>query len=149
MAAQSPAADPLLPTPPVALAQPLTRVWVLSVAAVGATADPDLEQQILELREQLGQWHYIEWIEVIGHTDSLGSEDYNQQLSVQRADRVAEQLILAGFDERSIAHIGVGESQPAADNGTQQGRADNRRVEIRVTGLGPWSEDAEVALAPR
>jgi hypothetical protein len=124
---------------------PLTRVWFIPVAAVGGLGDDDLGAHIVELVATLGHWQHIERVEVIGHTDSLGSEQYNQRLSVQRADHVAERLIMAGIDEQLIAHVGEGELIPRADNETEQGRADNRRVEIRVTGLGPWSQDTELA----
>lgn len=136
------AVDPL-PEP-----QPLTRVWVFQVSGVGAVGDSELDHHLAVLLTDLGQWQYIEHIEVIGHTDDQGTEEYNQRLSVARADRVAERLIIAGIDEQIIAHKGQGELQPVADNATGPGRADNRRVEIRVTGLGPWPEDSELALLP-
>lgn len=135
--------DAVTPAPQL----PLTRVWFIPVAAVGSLASDDLGAHIVELVATLGYWRHIERVEVIGHTDSLGSEQYNQRLSVQRADHVAERLIVAGIDEQLIAHFGEGELLPRADNETEQGRADNRRVEIRVTGLGPWSQDAQLARA--
>ena len=136
-------ADAVTPAPQL----PLTRVWFVPVAAVGGLAGDDLDAHVVEVVASLGQWQHIERIEVIGHTDSLGSEQYNQRLSVQRADHVAERLIMAGIDEQLIGHFGEGELLPRADNETEQGRADNRRVEIRVTGLGPWSQDDQLARA--
>lgn len=135
--------DAVTPAPQL----PLTRVWFIPVAAVGGLGDDGLDEHIVALLATLGQWRHIERIEVVGHTDSMGSEQYNQRLSVQRADHVAERLIIAGIDEQLIAHLGEGELLPRADNETEQGRADNRRVEIRVTGLGPWSQDARLARA--
>jgi outer membrane protein OmpA-like peptidoglycan-associated protein len=70
---------------------------------------------------------------VAGHTDSVGSEDYNYQLGQQRADRVAGYLVSKkGVDPAQIRVISYGASKPVADNGTPSGRRSNRRVEILV-----------------
>ena len=74
-------------------------------------------------------------VDVIGHTDSTGSEAYNQELSQRRADNVAKFLSGRGVLEQRIASFGVGETQPVADNATEVGRAENRRVEIRIEPL--------------
>ncbi|RKH61788.1 OmpA family protein [Corallococcus llansteffanensis] len=79
-----------------------------------------------------------------GHTDSRGSDDYNEQLSQRRAERVREFLISQGVPANRIEIRGVGEDRPVATNGTAEGRANNRRVEIvmehspqpRSTGVG-------------
>jgi OOP family OmpA-OmpF porin len=68
---------------------------------------------------------------VIGHTDSTGSEGYNQKLSEQRANAVAAYLRSAGAKSRFVTS-GSGELQPIADNSTEEGRARNRRVELNV-----------------
>jgi outer membrane protein OmpA-like peptidoglycan-associated protein len=71
-------------------------------------------------------------VEVAGHTDSKGSEPYNQGLSERRATSVSQYLQTHGvFDERLIS-IGLGENRPIADNGTDSGRQMNRRVEITM-----------------
>jgi outer membrane protein OmpA-like peptidoglycan-associated protein len=72
-------------------------------------------------------------IRVIGHTDSVGPEDYNLNLSLRRARRTAVELKkrVPGFGDR-ITFIGLGESKPIADNGTEEGRKKNRRVEIII-----------------
>ncbi|TFH22740.1 MAG: OmpA family protein, partial [Myxococcales bacterium] len=67
-----------------------------------------------------------------GFTDSSGSEDYNQQLSERRAQGVREHLEAAGIDGSRTEVVGMGESQPVATNDTAAGRAENRRVEIKV-----------------
>ena len=67
-----------------------------------------------------------------GHTDSQGSESSNQGLSEQRANAVADYLRQKGVVEARIETIGFGETQPVADNGTAEGRALNRRVEISL-----------------
>ena len=74
-------------------------------------------------------------IDVLGHTDSVGSDAYNQQLSEQRAQAVANYLVSRGVDPARIATRGHGESMPIADNATEAGRAANRRVEIKVVPL--------------
>lgn len=69
---------------------------------------------------------------VEGHTDSQGTDDYNVDLSARRAAAVKIWLVDHGIDAARIETVGKGESEPAADNGTPQGRALNRRVVIRV-----------------
>lgn len=71
-------------------------------------------------------------IEVTGHTDSSGAETYNQRLSERRARSVADYLIVQGVAADKLSTRGSGESQPVADNGSNAGRAQNRRVEIAV-----------------
>ncbi|WP_409052578.1 OmpA family protein [Variovorax sp. GrIS 2.14] len=68
----------------------------------------------------------------IGHTDSVGSDSFNQRLSEQRADAVRTYLIAQGVDATRIRSEGKGEKEPVASNATAQGRAQNRRVEIEV-----------------
>ena len=69
---------------------------------------------------------------VEGHTDSTGSETYNQQLSERRANSVKNLLVERGVQSQRITIIGYGESQPVATNATPEGRQMNRRVEIRI-----------------
>ena len=74
-------------------------------------------------------------IEVVGHTDSIGSDAVNNRLSKERADSVAQYLIGQGVQSVRIETLGAGKSYPIADNSTDAGRAKNRRVEIRVIPL--------------
>jgi outer membrane protein OmpA-like peptidoglycan-associated protein len=74
-------------------------------------------------------------IVIDGHTDSTGSDVYNQQLSERRANSVAGFLRSSGVDSRRILAGGFGETQPIATNETPQGRAQNRRVEITLSPL--------------
>ena len=69
---------------------------------------------------------------VEGHTDSQGSNDYNQGLSQRRADAVRSYIISRGYSEKLIQASGIGEVRPVADNTNSEGRANNRRVEIIV-----------------
>ena len=71
-------------------------------------------------------------IDVLGHTDSVGSDAYNQRLSEQRAQAVANYLTARGVHTSRIATRGYGETMPIADNSSEVGRAANRRVEIKV-----------------
>lgn len=71
-------------------------------------------------------------IDVYGHTDSVGSDAYNQTLSENRARSVADYLSGRGVQAARIATRGYGETQPVADNATEEGRARNRRVELRI-----------------
>lgn len=66
----------------------------------------------------------------IGHTDSIGSDAYNQKLSERRAQAVKDYMVSKGVSADRIQIKGMGESQPVADNKTKEGRAKNRRVEI-------------------
>ncbi|TCM18613.1 outer membrane protein OmpA-like peptidoglycan-associated protein [Novosphingobium sp. PhB165] len=72
-------------------------------------------------------------IDVYGHTDSVGSDAFNLDLSKRRADSVARYLIMQGVSSSRIQTQGMGKNYPVADNGTEQGRAKNRRVEIKIT----------------
>ncbi len=90
------------------------------VAAAIATHRPLLRQD-------------VEVVEVIGHTDSQGSAEYNEGLSVRRATTVADYLaVQAEVPRTTLNVIGRGESEPIATNDTDAGRATNRRVEIRI-----------------
>ena len=71
-------------------------------------------------------------IEVAGHTDSVGSDAYNQQLSERRAGSVAAYLSGHGVPSSRMVTIGAGEAHPVASNETDEGRAQNRRVEITI-----------------
>jgi len=78
-----------------------------------------------------------EVIIAVGHTDSIGSDKYNQKLSVRRAEAVKAYLVSKGIDSKRIYTEGKGEKQPIASNKTKEGRAKNRRVEIEVVGTPP------------
>ena len=76
----------------------------------------------------------LEVIIAVGHTDSVGTDGYNQKLSVKRADAVKDYLTSKGIEKNRVYTEGKGEKQPVADNKTSEGRAKNRRVEIEVVG---------------
>jgi outer membrane protein OmpA-like peptidoglycan-associated protein len=73
-------------------------------------------------------------LEVEGHTDSVGGDDYNMKLSEQRADAVRDYLVQQGLSGDSVTAKGFGKTMPVADNATAAGRQQNRRVELVVSG---------------
>ena len=70
----------------------------------------------------------------VGHTDSVGTDAYNQKLSIRRAEAVKAYMVSKGIEVNRVYTEGKGEKQPVADNKTAAGRAQNRRVEIEVVG---------------
>ena len=76
----------------------------------------------------------LEVVIAIGHADAIGSDAYNQKLSVRRAESVKAYLVSKGIEANRVYTEGKGEKQPVADNRTREGRAKNRRVEIEVIG---------------
>jgi OOP family OmpA-OmpF porin len=76
----------------------------------------------------------LEVIIAVGHTDNVGSDAFNQKLSVARAEAVKAHLTSKGIEKNRVYTEGKGEKQPVADNKTDEGRAKNRRVEIEVVG---------------
>ena len=76
----------------------------------------------------------LEVIIAVGHTDAVGSDAYNQKLSIRRSEAVKAYLVSKGIEKNRVYTEGKGEKQPVADNKTAEGRAKNRRVEIEVVG---------------
>jgi outer membrane protein OmpA-like peptidoglycan-associated protein len=75
------------------------------------------------------------YIDIFGHTDSIGRKNYNYKLSNRRANCVAEYIIAQGCNAQRFSIQGFGESRPIASNSTKAGRAQNRRVEIEISPL--------------
>ena len=76
----------------------------------------------------------LEVIIAVGHTDAVGTDGYNQKLSVRRSEAVKAYLVGKGVEKNRVYTEGKGEKQPVADNKTTEGRAKNRRVEVEVVG---------------
>jgi OOP family OmpA-OmpF porin len=76
----------------------------------------------------------LEVVIAIGHADSIGSDEYNQRLSVRRAESVKAYMVSRGLEANRVYTEGKGEKQPVASNRTSDGRAKNRRTEIEVIG---------------
>jgi OOP family OmpA-OmpF porin len=77
----------------------------------------------------------LEMVIATGHTDSIGTEAYNQKLSERRAAAVKDYLVSKGIPASKVTTIGKGESQPVATNKTAEGRQKNRRVDIEFKGV--------------
>ena len=95
------------------------------------TIQPQFQQTLNDVAQTLGSYNST-YVDVLGHTDSTGSEASNQTLSVNRAQAVANYLKSRGVVSARIGVRGYGETAPIASNDTEEGRAQNRRVEIKV-----------------
>ena len=139
-AAAAPAAPAATPAP--AAAPAVVPVPVSEKVTFAADAFFDFDKSVLKAEgkaklddvvSKLGSIN-LEVIIAVGHTDSVGSDAYNQKLSEKRAEAVKSYLIGKGVDKNRVYTEGKGEKQPVADNKTSDGRAKNRRVEIEVVG---------------
>lgn len=92
---------------------------------------PGLYNEIDRIAQVMVQYPETQ-IVVQGHTDSSGSDEYNQRLSERRAEAVKNLILQRGVDSSRITSMGYGESMPVASNNTPEGRQMNRRVEIRI-----------------
>lgn len=96
-----------------------------------ANIDPSFRSTLDQVASTLIQYEKT-YVDVLGHTDSTGSDAYNQALSERRASSVADYLSSRGVQSARLATRGYGESQPKASNLDAAGRSANRRVEIRL-----------------
>lgn len=94
-----------------------------------ATLLPAAISVLDQVAQTLKEWGNVK-VEVAGHTDSNNTDAYNQKLSQRRAQSVCDYLISKGVDATRLKPVGYGESQPIADNNTEEGRFKNRRVEL-------------------
>ena len=108
-----------------------------------STLTPNAKTILDNVAAELNKYPEIE-VELAGHTDSLGRDAYNQNLSESRADSVKRYLVSMGVDGERMAAVGYGEAQPVADNDSDEGRARNRRTELWIT-----AGVAEVQPSPR
>lgn len=90
-----------------------------------------IEKNRVDAKDLLSRASYVE---IVGHTDDVDTEEYNMTLSEQRANSVRDYLVSKGLDPSKVVTTGKGESMPIASNKTEQGRAQNRRVEVLVLG---------------
>ncbi|MFA7667826.1 MAG: OmpA family protein [Burkholderiaceae bacterium] len=97
------------------------------------TLKPEGRQVLDQVANQVGTLN-LETLIAVGHTDSIGSEQYNQGLSERRANSVKNYLVSKGIASDRIYTEGKGETSPIASNATREGRAQNRRVEIEIVG---------------
>lgn len=100
-------------------------------ATASSTVRPDLQRDLRSVAANL-QAYPDSTIQIIGHTDSDGEAGYNQELSEQRANAVADVLLNEGVPFARIRTFGRGETQPVSSNLTPEGKSQNRRVEIVI-----------------
>ena len=137
-AAPAPAAAPAA-TPAPAAAAPATVATKVTFAADAffdfnkSVVKPEGKAKLDDLVGKIKDIN-LEVIIAVGHTDSVGSDAYNQKLSVRRSEAVKAYLVSKGIEKNRVYTEGKGEKQPVADNKTAEGRAKNRRVEIEVVG---------------
>ena len=147
--APAPAAAPVAPAPaappaaaPAPAPAPAPVAPVSEKVTFAADAFFDFDKSVLKpegkakLDDLVGKMGAInlEVIIAVGHTDGVGSDAYNQKLSVRRSEAVKAYLTSKGVEKNRVYTEGKGEKQPVADNKTTEGRAKNRRVEIEVVG---------------
>ena len=130
--APTPAATPAAPAP-VPTSEKVTYTadafFDIDKAVLKPAGQASLDDMVSKLKDI-----NLEVIIAVGHTDSVGTDAYNQKLSVRRAEAVKSYLQGKGIESSRIYTEGKGEKQPVADNETAAGRAKNRRVEIEVVG---------------
>jgi outer membrane protein OmpA-like peptidoglycan-associated protein len=123
------------PPPPPPAPRPTRKIVLRGVnfdfdkSNIRADARPILDEAIRTLQEE----HDVN-LSVEGHTDAIGTDAYNQRLSERRAHAVADYLAAGGLRRNRLRVEGFGESKPVATNATEDGRAQNRRVELHVVG---------------
>ena len=93
---------------------------------------PEFSSTLSSIANVLKQYPQTK-VDVVGHTDSVGNEAYNQALSENRARAVVGKLAEFGVDSSRLIPYGMGETAPIADNNTEAGKAQNRRVEVKIT----------------
>jgi OmpA-OmpF porin, OOP family len=132
-------AAPTAPTAPAARAAPSS---VRQAVVIQADALFDFDKSVLRpdgkksIDDALAKMRGVdvEMVIATGHTDSVGTDAYNQKLSERRAAAVKDYLVSKGIPASKITTIGKGESQPVATNKTAEGRQKNRRVDIEFKG---------------
>ena len=134
--APPPVAQPTPPPPPKAPEPTSEKVsfaaetlFDFDKSAVKPAGKAALDDLLLKLKGM-----NTEVVVTVGHTDSVGSNEYNQKLSLRRAEAVKAYLVGTGMDATRVYTEGKGETQPLADNATAEGRAKNRRVTVEVVG---------------
>jgi len=140
-AAEEPEPEPEAEAEEAPAPEPVEKEPIITTATLGGEALFDTnadtlnaasEQALADLLTQLANFQEISAIDITGHTDSRGAEDYNQDLSMRRADAVKTYLS-AEYPGVAISATGEGETSPIATNSTPEGRQLNRRVEVQVT----------------
>jgi OmpA-OmpF porin, OOP family len=136
-AARPAAPAPTAPRPAAAPAAPVSEKVTFAADAFfdvdKAILKPEAKAKLDDLVDKTKGIN-LEVIIAVGHTDSDGSDAYNQRLSIRRAEAVKDYLVSKGIEKNRVYTEGKGEKQPVADNRTREGKAKNRRTEIEVVG---------------
>ena len=136
-------AKPAGPATPAAPAAPAAPASVKQAITIQAEALFDFDKSVLKpegkksIDDAVAKMKSID-VEIViatGHTDSVGTDAYNQKLSERRANSVKEYMVSKGVPAAKITTLGKGETQPVATNKTSEGRAKNRRVDIEFKGV--------------
>jgi len=136
-------AQPAKPAEAAKPAAPAAPASVKKAITIQAEALFDFDKSVLKpagkksIDEAVAKMKDID-VEVViatGHTDSIGTDAYNQKLSERRATSVKEYMVSKGVPAAKITTLGKGETQPVATNKTKEGRAKNRRVDIEFKGV--------------
>ncbi|MDP9109092.1 MAG: OmpA family protein [Pseudomonadota bacterium] len=130
--AAAPAPAPA-PVPPAPVSEKVTFAADAFFDFDKSVLKPEGKEKLTDLVSKL-QGMNLEVIIAVGHTDAIGSDAYNQKLSVRRSEAVKAFLVSKGIEANRVYTEGKGKKQPVADNKTAAGRAKNRRVEIEVVG---------------
>jgi OOP family OmpA-OmpF porin len=130
---ETPVVAPVAPVAPVAGSEKVSFAADALFDFDKAVLKPEGKAKLDDLSSKLGGIN-LEVIIAVGHTDSKGTDAYNEKLAIRRAESVKAYLQGKGIDANRIYTEGKGEKQPVADNKTDEGRAQNRRVEIEVVG---------------
>ena len=136
--APAPAPAPPPPPPPPPPPEPEVGSKIISLEGANfdfnkATLKPEGMAKLDQAAAVMAE-HTDLTVGVEGHTDSVGSDAYNQKLSERRAQAAVDYLVSKGVDASRLQPTGYGESKPVASNDTAEGRAQNRRVDLVVTG---------------
>jgi OOP family OmpA-OmpF porin len=131
--AEPPPPPPAPVTPPAPTSEKVTFAADAFFDFDKAVLKPEGRAKLDEMVSKIGGLN-LEVVIAVGHTDSIGSDAYNQKLSVRRSEAVKAYLVSKGVEKNRIYTEGKGEKQPVADNKSRDGRAKNRRVEIEVVG---------------
>ena len=130
-AAELAAVEPSIPKPTLLrLSDKRNVMFEFNSATLTPVATEELDRLLGKIRE----FDEIDTIDVVGHTDSTGPENYYRSLSEQRAASVSQFLESRGVRASLLSTQGEGEANPVADNTTREGRAMNRRVDILISG---------------
>src|SRR5712672_719027 len=129
----APAPEPKPEPKPKPVAEKVTFAADVNFDFDKATIKPAGQSKLDDLASKVKTIN-LEVVIAIGHADEIGSDEYNQKLSVRRAEAVKAYLITKGVESNRVYTEGKGEKQPVASNKTAEGRAKNRRTEIEVIG---------------